>query len=318
MFSSSTLARVKELSNAYQNAKPFPFVVIDNFFEESFTEKLLEDFPVSVEANKANEFGEKGPKTVNRNMRDISDNYKTLCEYMVSEEFVGLVGKITGIDGLISLPNEAGGTHENRNKAVLNPHLDYNYLGERSPLHRRLNLLLYLNKDWDPAWGGNFQLHSNPREWKDNEIVSNSPDFNRCIIMETSERSWHGFDKVRVADGVSRKSISIYMFSEDRPEDQIAPRHSTFYVQPPIDGRFREKFTLARADVTELKTAMRKRDNWIHFYQREALRHSAKAETQQRHNAWQKKIMEEALELFESEEADAAAQRLRKALKRDN
>ncbi len=315
MFSSSTLNGIESFATAYKTANPFPFVVVDNFLDPDFAEALLNDFPVSSEANKLNEFGKKGPKTVTRNMREISASYEKLCEFMVSKEFVETVSRITGIEKLISLPNKAGGAHENRNSSMLAPHLDYNYLGEQSPLHRRLNLLVYLNKEWDPAWGGNLQLHSNPREWENNQIVSRSPDFNRCIIMETSERSWHGFDRVRVPEGVSRKSISIYMFTEDRPESEIAPRHSTFYVQPPISEKFAEGRTLTEADAMELHAAMRKRDNWIHFYQREVLRHSAKAEAQRGRASWLMDVLTEANAHLLSGNVKAARRRLAKVLR---
>ncbi|MEM1403792.1 MAG: 2OG-Fe(II) oxygenase [Pseudomonadota bacterium] len=314
MFSESTRESIGAKSQAYANAEPFPFVVIDNFLDRGFADALLEEFPVTKEANKLNEFGKKGPKTVTRKMREVSPSYERLCDFMVSEEFVDAMSRITGIENLISLPNEAGGAHENRNNSVLEPHLDYNYFGERSPLHRRLNVLLYLNKDWNPDWGGNLQLHSNPREWENNQIVANSPDFNRCIIMETSEHSWHGFDKVSVPEGVSRKSISIYMFTEDRPKDQVAPRHSTFYVQPPISERFKAGFTLNRQDAQELQRAMKKRDNWIHFYQREALRHSARAEAQQDRGKWLTGIMEEVNGLLDAGDSAAARKRLQSHL----
>lgn len=316
LFSSSTLSGIESFARAYKTAYPFPFVVVDNFLDPDFAEALLTDFPVTTAASKLNEFGKKGPKTVTRNMREISDAYQQLCDFMVSREFVETVSRITGIEKLISLPNKAGGAHENRDSSMLAPHLDYNYLGERSPLHRRLNLLLYLNKDWDPAWGGNLQLHSNPREWENNQIVSRSPDFNRCIIMETSERSWHGFDRVSVPDGVSRKSISIYMFTEDRPESEIAPRHSTFYVQPPISERFAEGLTLTEADAQELSKAMKKRDNWIHFYQREVLRHSAQAEAQRNRANWLMDVLAEANAHLQSDNVEAARKRIDKVLRK--
>jgi 2-oxoglutarate-Fe(II)-dependent oxygenase superfamily protein len=283
MFQQSVLDGVEQYAKQYSCAAPFPHLVVDDFFDESFAERLLSEFPPFDPALAMGDMGKVGPKAVNKKMRSISPFYNEFCDFLISNQFIETIERITGIDDLISLPDETGGTHESRNGAVLAPHIDYNYFGENPALHRRLNLLFYLNKDWQSEWGGNLQLHSNPRKWGDNEIVSNPPLFNRCIIMETSEHSWHGYDPIRVPGDLdtSRKSISIYLFTKTRPKSQTAPRHATFYVQPPLPDRFREGYTLSAKDAGEIRSAMAKRDNWINFYQREVLKHSGRAEKQQ-------------------------------------
>ena len=40
----------------------------------------------------------------------------------------------------------------------LDPHVDFNFQ-LRGGFHRRANLLLYLNEDWDPSWGGALEIH---------------------------------------------------------------------------------------------------------------------------------------------------------------
>ncbi|MBN7795022.1 2OG-Fe(II) oxygenase [Parahaliea mediterranea] len=309
MFSQQVTDGLGTWATHYREARPFPHVVIDDFFSEDAAERLLSEFPPFDEELARGDMGKVGPKAVNKKMRAISPFYNQFCDFLVSRDFIGAIEKITGIDDLISLPDETGGTHESRSGATLAPHIDYNYFGENPPLHRRLNVLFYLNKEWDSAWGGNLELHSNPRDWSQNQTVSNAPLFNRCIIMETSERSWHGYDPIQIppALGTSRKSISIYLFSRSRPASEQAPRHATFYVQPPLPEKFRAGLTLAPEHERELRGCIAKRDNWINFYQNEVLKHSGRAEKQQQKAAWLMDKVAEARECLERNDAAGAA-----------
>lgn len=312
MFSSELKHNIHHLAARYRDAAPFPHVVIDDFFSPDEAERLLADFPPFDEELARGDQGQVGPKAVNTRMRAISPFYNAFCDFLVSREFIDAIERITGIDGLISLPDETGGTHESRNGATLAPHIDYNYYGENPPLHRRLNVLFYLNRTWDEAWGGNLELHSNPRNWAENELVSNAPLFNRCIIMETSERSWHGYDPIRIPPelDITRKSISIYLFSRTRPAEQVAPRHATFYVQPPLPDTYRAGLTLEKHHEQELRAAVAKRDNWINFYQEEVLKHSGRADREQQKADWLARKAAEAWDLLANNDARGAARLL--------
>jgi Rps23 Pro-64 3,4-dihydroxylase Tpa1-like proline 4-hydroxylase len=107
----------------------------------------------------------------------------------------------------------------------------------RAAAHRRVNLLIYLNKDWDSDWGGDIELHSDPRHPQDNRISAYRVDFNRAVLFETNEHSWHGFPQIHLPEALrathSRKCISIYLYTRERPVEEIAGEHGTFYVQRP-------------------------------------------------------------------------------------
>lgn len=93
-----------------------------------------------------------------------------------------------------------------------------------------------------------------------------APAFNRCVIFETSERSWHGFDTIQLPEersGMTRRSVALYFYSKDRPADEIAPRHTTYYVNRPLPDRFAEGHTLTRSDLAELKQLLDQRDGHI-------------------------------------------------------
>jgi len=254
----------------FLHAQPFKHVVIESFFEPSFAERLVAAFPV-FNANLARtEMGRVGGKAVHTDIGAISPVYQELYATISSKPFLELVSRLSGIPGLILDPKMyGGGTHENLHGQELDPHVDFNY-DEAQQLHRRLNLIVYLNKDWQREWGGALEIHSNPRDFSGNRFESYDPLFNRCVMFETNERSWHGFPKIELPAGkrhLSRRSISIYLYTKDRPAEEIAPVHGTFYVQRPLPRHIATGRTLTEEDVAEIQKLLVRRDEWIRFYQ---------------------------------------------------
>ena len=97
-------------------------------------------------------------------------------------------------------------------------------------LHRRLNILIYFNKDWKPDWGGNIEL------W-DADVKkchhSFSPVFNRCVVFETNEISYHGVTAVKCPEGMSRKSFAAYYYTKEAPKHWTGVSHSTIFKARP-------------------------------------------------------------------------------------
>jgi hypothetical protein len=263
-----------QLRTLFDRAKPFRYLCIDGFFTDAAANQALADFPSFKAENAVNEFGVVGGKAVETKLRDISPFYKNLYERLCSRQFLDLMSDITGIPDLLPDPELfGGGTHENRNGQGLDPHVDFNRMRDLSAF-RRLNLLVYLNPGWKAEWGGCIELHSDPRNPEADHVTALAPIFNRAVIFETSEISWHGFPKIRLpADQkhLSRKSISIYLYTKTRPAAEIAPPHATFYVQPPISEHLVAGHTLTASDVLEIKQALNRRDSWIHNYQKKEL-----------------------------------------------
>jgi hypothetical protein len=269
--SKSVVEDSRKYADSFVHASPFKHTVIENFFEPNFAECLLADFPAFDPALAANEiYGGAWGKAVNTRIRQISPAYQDLYELIGSAEFLDLISQVSGIPGLLPDPSHyGGGTHENRHGQDLDPHVDFNY-DEPQKLHRRLNLIVYLNKDWKAEWGGSLEIHSNPRRPQENQIRSYEPLFNRAVLFETNEYSWHGFPKIELPEGErhrSRKSISIYLYTRERPAEEIAPVHGTFYVHRPLDRRFRQGYTLTEADEKDLLFQVDRRDKWIEKYQ---------------------------------------------------
>lgn len=260
------------LRERFQAARPFRHLCIDGFLLPDLAEQALADFPSFDPALAINELGRVGGKAVNTRMADISPFYRRLYDHLFSEDFLSTMSAITGIDALIGDPTlYGGGTHENLHGQDLDPHIDFNYV-PGGGAHRRVNLLIYLNRDWDSDWGGDIELHSDPRHPADNRISAYRVDFNRAVLFETNEHSWHGFPEIHLPEDLrgthSRKCISIYLYTRGRPAEEIAGEHGTFYVQRPLPSHFRSGHLLDEGDVAVLHRALRRRDEAIEAAQR--------------------------------------------------
>lgn len=258
-------ARLSELRNTFIAAEPFPHVVIDDFLEADFVRALLDEFPAFERGNAVGDDGAPGGKSTVDRIRSLGSAYARLDEVIRGAEFLAWLGELTGIENLLYDPwYLGGGTHENRDGMSLDAHVDFNYHPSER-WHRRLNLIVYLNPLWDEFWGGSLELFRDP-QFDATPSRSVVPSFNRCVVFETSERSWHAFNKIRLPGSqhhLTRRSIALYFYTKDRPEHEIAPRHTTFYVNRPLPETIVENAVLSRSDVDEIRHLMEARDAHI-------------------------------------------------------
>ena len=256
-----------ELAERFRTARPFRHVVIDEFLTPSFCREICEAFPKFEDGASLNEDGQPGGKATQEKVRALGPAFERMDDLLQGPEFLGLVERITGIRELRFDPwYFGGGTHENIEGQDLDPHVDFNY----HPItrqHRRLNLIVYLNDQWRDDWGGSLQLHHDPYlEPDEDEIVTVTPLMNRCVIFETSERSWHGFERIRLPpedNHRSRKSFAVYFYTDSRPAEETADEHSTVYVERHLPERFVPGRVLDQADVDELKGLLARRDHHL-------------------------------------------------------
>ena len=214
----------------YKNNKPFPHIVLDNFIQPDFIERVLTEFPdLSLLENKKSFNTPQQIKFASEGFNDISSSAFELISFFNSDIFLTYLQKITGIkEVLISDPYlSGGGYHEIKKGGVLKVHADFN----KHPLinlDRRVNLLLYLNKDWDEKWGGNLELYD-PKNLN-KPVVKVPPIFNRCVIFNTTSYTFHGHpEPLSCTENLSRKSIALYFFSLGRPGNEISEGHSTMW-----------------------------------------------------------------------------------------
>jgi len=213
--------------SAWDAAKPFHFVVIDEFLEKDFAEALLREYPPADPTWTNITYTHQKKKF--SLTRDFPPSINDFFAMSASEEFLDLISQMTGIDGLLADPElVGGGCHQIVNGGFLDVHIDFN-VHSVTRNHRRLNAILYLNKSWKEEYAGFLELWDMRRKVR---IANIAPLFNRLVIFETNEISYHGHPlPLNISDGMSRKSLAVYYYTVDRPAEQIAPEHNTVYSQ---------------------------------------------------------------------------------------
>ena len=221
------------LKNKIKNAQPFPYFYIDNFLEESFAEAVYNAFPsyeqaqqIGKEYNKVNE----KLKIQVTNSALFPAPIKQLNDLLSSAEFLGMISDLMGIPDLLADSDlVGGGIHETNSGGHLDVHVDFNILKDKK-WHRRLNILIYFNKDWKEEYGGYFDI------W-DKDVKkcygSFAPLFNRVFVFETSEISFHGVTPVTCPPEVLRKSFAAYYYTENAPAHWNGQSHSTIFKPRP-------------------------------------------------------------------------------------
>lgn len=226
-------AEGRSLADKYQSARPFPHIVIDDFLPREILKAVLAGFP----SNENKTYFDRDQERLKFQFHpDETESAATrnLFAELNSRAFVGFLEELTGIRGLISDPNfEGGGLHETKRGGHLGIHADFN-VHEALKIERKLNLLVYLNDDWDDEYGGYLELWD--RQMKEC-AVRVKPIFGRAVIFNTALDSFHGHpDPLNCPPDRSRRSIATYYYSA--PEQGVAalPKRTTNFQARPGTG----------------------------------------------------------------------------------
>lgn len=210
-----------EKRNHFLSAKPFPFIEIDNFFDEDYLNEILDSFPkLSQNKHDFNMNTKAEVKLGISSPEKIPNKINSFIEFLNSYSFLDFIQKLSGIEQkLIPDPYLFGaGLHEIKKGGFLKIHSDFN-VHPQLKLNRRLNLLLYLNKDWKEEWGGHLELWD--KEMK-NCVVKISPSFNKLVIFNTTDFSFHGHpNPLKCPEDITRKSLALYYYTNGRPSNEI-------------------------------------------------------------------------------------------------
>ena len=224
-----------KLVDDYCQAQPYPHIVIDNFLPNAFIDEIINNFPIQkLQDDKLHESGYSGlhkrqifPESCNNYIRNV-------FSFFNSSPFLQFLEGLTTIDSLIGDPYfTGGGFHEISRGGKLGVHADFR-INEQLHLNRRINILIYLNKNWKDAYGGFLEMWDKSIK---NKVESIAPIFNRCVIFNTGADSYHGHpEPLNTPDNITRKSIALYYYTSSKRVYEDTPAHSTMYFARPSDN----------------------------------------------------------------------------------
>lgn len=217
----------KPLSTAYAGARPFPHFVVDDFLDPELLDQVLSEFPKPGEINWQRFDNEQEIKLASASESSFGPTTRLLLYHLNSITFLEFLSSVTGIANLISDPRfDGGGLHQIPRGGKLGIDADFN----KHPnfgLDRRLNALIYLNKDWREEYGGQLELWNREMTQCEARIL---PVFNRLVVFGTTDFTYHGHpNPLQCPEGMTRKSLALYYFSNGRPAEEISGDHSTLF-----------------------------------------------------------------------------------------
>lgn len=221
-------ARVFDLQREWSSKKPFRYVIIDDFLPTDFAEQILATYPEpDIEGWDDTTYLHQRKKFTKTS--GFSEPIGRFFVLTASPDFRDVISDITGIQKLTDDPDlVGGGLHQILRGGFLDVHVDYNF-HPQTKLHRRMNLLLYLNKDWKPEYEGHLELWDLESNVQLDRIA---PLFNRVVIFETNELSYHGHPRpLNTPQHITRKSLAIYYYTKEHGVTVVAPEHNTLYRQ---------------------------------------------------------------------------------------
>ncbi|MDX1904374.1 MAG: 2OG-Fe(II) oxygenase [Thermonemataceae bacterium] len=222
--------KITLLKRDFDNGKPYRHLVMDSFLKNDFANLIHDNFP-PAEALQKHYDGLNENKSEGANFGDFHSAFSQLRETLMSKEFTQWMSAVTGIEEVFVTDDNLGcGLHEGKNGSFLDVHIDFNIHPGKN-VHRRLNMLIYMNKDWKEGYGGDLEIWNADMTVCEKKVA---PLFNRAVIFETSEISYHGYSKINVPAGMARKSIYTYFYTKERPN--AAAYHDTVFKPRPDDS----------------------------------------------------------------------------------
>lgn len=250
-------AVAQQYKNHYQSAEPFPNIYFENFFNPAVLDAVLDEFPNlegkdDIRYHTPNEI-----KLASKGERRFGTVTKAFTHFLNSEPFLLFLQELTGIEETLT-PDpyfEGGGFHQTKPGGFLKIHADFNK-HRQTGLDRRLNVLVYLNKDWKEEYGGHFELWNRDMTKCEKKIL---PAFNTMAMFTTSDFSYHGLpNPLTCPPDRSRKSLALYFYTNGRPAHEIntgLEDHTTLFKDrkgDEIDAQMR-KFNAGQATKELIK-----------------------------------------------------------------
>ncbi|MBT34001.1 MAG: proline hydroxylase [Thalassobius sp.] len=244
---------VSKLKHDFDTALPYRHIVMDNFLSEEVALQAYENFP-GVQELKTHWKGLNENKLEGSDFGVFHPVFSQIKESFTSPEFYKWVSGVTGIDEVFITDDHMGsGIHQGTNGSFLDVHIDFN-IHHIKNVHRRLNLLIYLEKNWKDEYGGALEMWNADMSNCDKMVL---PMFNRCVIFETSEISYHGYSKITIPEDVTRKSFFAYFYTNER--DGAVGYHDTVFKARPTESKSKKVKTAVKENLKNTAKATLKK-----------------------------------------------------------
>jgi len=247
-------ALADEYQEQFRTAEPFPHVVIDNFLPDEVIADLIASFPGPEDAEW---YTFNDPRQIKLALNDEAQMPRPIrhvLQQMNGQVAVEFLERLTGIEGLVPDPHlHGGGLHQIRPGGVLKVHADFD-MHPQLHLHRRLNAILYLNHEWDEAYGGALQLWNLDMTEAVRVVY---PVANRLVVFATTDTSWHGHpDPLSCPPDRTRRSMAWYYYTA--PTSERGDGHGTLFQARPHE-HIRTPVERAKDLVRPLRARLRDR-----------------------------------------------------------
>jgi Rps23 Pro-64 3,4-dihydroxylase Tpa1-like proline 4-hydroxylase len=218
----------EECRGSYAEAEPFAHAVFDDFLPPEVLERVLTEFPTT---------GRDWRQLDSTNQRKLSSQCEAKFGHHTRELLrecngpgcLQFLETLTGIGGLIPDPHlEGGGLHQIQRGGFLKVHVDFNK-HPRLNLDRRINLIIYLNKNWQEAFNGHLELWDRTMSRCITRVL---PVFNLAVVFKTTVYAYHGHpERLNCPEDRTRRSLALYFYTNGRPADELPETHGTLWQE---------------------------------------------------------------------------------------
>lgn len=212
-----------DLAQSFAAGQPFPFAVLDDFLPLKMADGVLGEIQADLNFQKSNDYIFAKNKFESPSIENLGPNGAAIKAFLLSPQVADTLSAMLGRTVFVDPNFVGGGLHRGGAGSFLDMHTDFNLHPRNRRWIRELNILLYLNKDWKPEYGGSLDL----RNAQDGRTTSVEPRFNRLVLMLTKDHTVHGYRPINFPAGTFRTSIATYAYFEAASDDEVATLRTT-------------------------------------------------------------------------------------------
>lgn len=210
----------------FKQGQPVPMAHIDNFLPKDVALALFHESQ-SIPDEHWTEFTRKGSHMKECKKLEHAPIAHNLVSYLHSGAALKWLEEVTGIEGIIPDPHLVGaGYCKSFAGDTLKMHTDFNW-NDSLKLHRAMSLIIYLNPEWNPEWGGALDFYDDKGE----AVVKSNPClFNRCLIWQYDKYGYHGYETpLSNPPSSPRTAFRLFYYTSSSQYDPADPPHRSLY-----------------------------------------------------------------------------------------